>query len=143
MKKLNTPINAIENNLHVNGFQDEREAYVGVHVIAEFWECRIEEDVFNFEAAITEAARKANCELLKYDAHRFSPMGYTAFAILGESHISIHTWPEKQYCALDIFTCGKHTSPHEAITYLKEQLKPERFEINTIYRGKHKDSLDK
>jgi len=136
LENLNTPAHTSGNIHNADSSQEKRAAYIGVHVIAEFWECRIEESSFDFGQAIKEAAREANSELLKYDAHRFDPMGYTAFAILGESHISIHTWPEKQYVAVDMFTCGEHTTPHKAIAYLKERLGPKRFEVSTIYRGK-------
>ncbi len=136
MENLNTPARPSGNTFEDGRPRAEKETYVGLHVVAEFWECPINEASFNFKAAITGAARAANAELLLYKEHRFNPVGCTAFAILGESHISIHTWPEKQYIAVDIFTCGAHTAPHEAIAYLKAQLKPKRFEVNTMHRGR-------
>ena len=55
-------------------------------------------------------------------SNKFEPQGVTAIALLAESHISIHTWPESRYSAVDIFTCGKQMSPELASEYLIEAL---------------------
>jgi S-adenosylmethionine decarboxylase len=70
--------------------------------------------------ALREAAMQSGATLLKIGSHKFQPQGVTAFALLAESHISIHTWPELQYANLDVFTCGKHTDPKKAFSVLKK-----------------------
>lgn len=115
-------------------FEERMSAHLGAHVFAEFWDYK--EAVGSLESIIREAAKKANAIVMKYSEAKFEPQGFTAFAILAESHISIHTWPEKAYCAIDIFTCGVHTKPGQALQYLKEQLQPEKIEINLLFRGK-------
>lgn len=73
--------------------------------------------------AITLAAKAANATILKTAYHRFTPHGVTAFLLLSESHISIHTWPELNKAALDIYTCGDHTDPEAGLQMILEMLK--------------------
>jgi S-adenosylmethionine decarboxylase len=84
---------------------------VGQHAIIELYECPY--DLLNDEGyvchAIRHAAGKACTHLLKLISHQFSPQGVTALGLLSESHISIHTWPEKGYAAADFFTCSPTT----------------------------------
>ena len=65
------------------------------------------------------ASRKAESTLLALHSHKFDPQGVTCIAMLAESHISIHTWPEKQMAVCDIFTCGDHTKPKKGVEYMK------------------------
>ena len=67
------------------------------------------------------AAKKAKSELLNICAHKFDPQGVTGLAMLADSHISMHTWPEKNLAMCDIFTCGVDATPMEAVKYLCEQ----------------------
>tara|TARA_Y100000287_G_scaffold128879_1_gene104264 strand:- start:433 stop:762 length:330 start_codon:yes stop_codon:yes gene_type:complete len=67
------------------------------------------------------AAKKANSELLNINTHKFEPQGVTGLAMLADSHISIHTWPEKNLAMCDIFTCGVDSTPMEAVKYLCEK----------------------
>ena len=67
------------------------------------------------------AATKAKSELLNISAHKFDPQGVTGLAMLADSHISIHTWPEKNLAMCDIFTCSVDATPMEAVKYLCEQ----------------------
>jgi len=64
-------------------------------------------------------SRKCNAQLLTMNSHKFQPQGVTAIAMLSESHISIHTWPEKGMAVCDIFTCGDHTDPQVGVEYMK------------------------
>ena len=64
------------------------------------------------------AAKKSKSELLNINAHKFDPQGVTGLAMLADSHISIHTWPEKNLAMCDIFTCGVDATPMEAVEYL-------------------------
>ena len=67
------------------------------------------------------AAKKSKSELLNISAHKFDPQGVTGLAMLADSHMSIHTWPEKNLAMCDIFTCGVDATPMEAVEYLCEQ----------------------
>tara|TARA_R100001480_G_scaffold140499_1_gene137773 strand:- start:56 stop:391 length:336 start_codon:yes stop_codon:yes gene_type:complete len=67
---------------------------------------------------LTNAATLAESTLLDVSSHKFSPHGVTAVALLAESHISIHTWPENGIAVCDVFTCGEHTAPDTAASYI-------------------------
>lgn len=66
----------------------------------------------------------ANCRstLLSLSSHKFEPQGVTAIAMLAESHISMHTWPELGMAVCDVFTCGDHTKPEDGVQYLYERM---------------------
>ena len=70
--------------------------------------------------ALKIATSHANSKLLGVNCNIFDPQGVTAIAMLGESHISIHTWPEKNLAMCDIFTCGVDATPMKAIEYLSK-----------------------
>ncbi|MGB8701326.1 MAG: adenosylmethionine decarboxylase [Thermosynechococcaceae cyanobacterium] len=97
-------------------------ASVGSHCILELYDCpgMLLNDASFIQRSLREAARAANATLLDEVLHQFDPQGVTALALLSESHISVHTWPEVGYAALDVFTCGHHTDPEEACRYLIE-----------------------
>lgn len=73
--------------------------------------------------AMKQAADASGATLLGMVSHKFEPQGVTAVALLSESHLSIHTWPEHGYAAVDAFTCGDHTNPEAACRSLREALK--------------------
>ena len=84
--------------------------------------------------ALKEAAERSGATLLSLTSHKFEPQGVTALALLSESHISIHTWPELGYAAVDAFTCGKHTNPELACNYLKKAFECDRFLLKMFNR---------
>ncbi|MBU4269654.1 adenosylmethionine decarboxylase [Candidatus Dependentiae bacterium] len=110
--------------------------YLGKHLLVEFWECNVPDDSAFWEKMLWNAAKAANSTPLKVAIQKFEPHGITGMIILAESHISAHTWPEKKYIAIDIFTCGAHTNPQAAMEYLKKELSPKRVESQFINRGK-------
>ena len=67
---------------------------------------------------LIHAATLAQSTLLGLNSHKFEPQGVTAIAMLAESHISIHTWPENGMAVCDVFTCGDHTVPESAVRYM-------------------------
>ena len=79
----------------------------------------------------TEASKST---LLNLATYKFDPQGVTGFAMLAESHISIHTWPEKGIAVCDVFTCGGDTEPQKAVEYMKEQLKATNIVSNQFER---------
>ncbi len=108
---------------------------IGSHIIADFWGGRTIEDADEVERILVNATHVANARILETIKHKFTPEGITAIVMLAESHISIHTWPEYDYIAIDVFTCGKSMKPMAAIKYLKEQFKPKRTELTRVARG--------
>lgn len=68
--------------------------------------------------ALSKASRECGSTLLGMTSHKFEPQGVTAIALLAESHISMHTWPERGMAVCDVFTCGDHTSPEKGVQYL-------------------------
>lgn len=109
---------------------------VGQHVIADFWGAKnIPDTEEEIKALLVEAAHKANGTVLQTSLYKFQPQGVTGVVLLSESHISIHTWPEREYCSIDAFTCGDHTKPTEAIKFLEEVLKPEKVDSWNVARG--------
>ena len=80
------------------------------------------------------AARESESEIIKIDFHKFHPQGVTAFAMLADSHISIHTWPEKGVAKCDIFTCSDKAKPEKAVEYLGEALEAEQIDSDTFDR---------
>ncbi|MBZ1345227.1 MAG: adenosylmethionine decarboxylase [Candidatus Nealsonbacteria bacterium] len=112
-----------------------KQKHIGIHLFAEFWFGRIIENPKKIKKILITAAKKSENTPLKTIIHKFSPQGITGVILLQESHIALHSWPEKNYLAIDIFTCGQKTLPDKAITYLKKTFKPKRVEIQKIKRG--------
>lgn len=107
-----------------------------IHLIADFESSQMIEDPKELEKILFDAAKKANNTPLKAAIYKFPVQGITGVMLLAESHIAIHTWPEDNYIAVDIFTCGRTTNPHKALDYLKEKFRPQRVRVREIKRGK-------
>ena len=101
---------------------DKSLAPVGIHCILELYGCpsSLLDDPLFIRKRLQEAAKQAKSTLLGEVLHEFEPQGVTALVLLAESHISIHTWPEQGYAAVDVFTCGQHTDPEQACLYLTQ-----------------------
>lgn len=112
------------------------EKYLGIHLIAEFWNGKVIEDPKIIKDILTTAAKKAHNTPLEVIIHKFEPQGLTGVILLAESHIALHLWPEFNYIAIDIFTCGNKTSPQKALDYFKKEFQPQKIEIKEIKRGK-------
>jgi S-adenosylmethionine decarboxylase len=110
---------------------------VGRHVIAELLggNPNLLNDERYLRAALKEAAERAGGTVLDVTSHKFTPQGVTALALLSESHISIHTWPEHGYSAVDVFTCGSHTNPQLACDFLKKILECTGESVKVLERG--------
>ncbi len=104
-------------------------------ILVDLYKCQADiNDEIALLTLVTEAAKKAGAHVLQASVHRFSPMGCSVVVILKETHISIHTWPEFGFAALDIFLCGESLDPYVAWNHIKEALKPETFEIQELPR---------
>lgn len=107
----------------------------GMHLIVDLYGAiRLDDAVF-LETALRDAAGVAGATVLAGHLHHFGEgHGVTGILLLAESHISIHTWPETGYAAVDIFLCGR-SDAHRAADHLQRVLQPERVEITDIPRG--------
>ncbi|MGA8474488.1 MAG: adenosylmethionine decarboxylase [Candidatus Cybelea sp.] len=86
---------------------------LGRHIVCELSGCRPSSlsDINGIAAMMISAAKAARATIMESAFHRFEPQGVSGTVILAESHLSIHTWPEKGYAAMDFYTCGDHTDP--------------------------------
>jgi len=109
--------------------------YAGTHLIAEFWGGKIIESPKEIKKILFMAAKKSKNIPLNVKIHKFLPQGITGFILLAESHISIHTWPEMNYVAIDLFSCGQKGKPYLGLEYLKDEFKPKKFKVKEIRRG--------
>jgi len=97
--------------------------------------CKNNLDNLEFLTKVLEtAAQKMGSKIIKTISHKFSPTGTTVILILAETHISIHTWPEHKYAALDIFICNEEIDPEIGWQTVKAVLKPSFFEIHKMIR---------
>ena len=110
-------------------------AFAGTHLIVDLYGASRIDDIAHVETALIECVDAAGATLLHIHLHHFTPNnGISGIAVLAESHISIHSWPETGYAALDVFMCG-HADPHRTIDVLKRAFRPRRIEINEHLRG--------
>lgn len=109
----------------------------GIHILLDFWGARNINSVKYVRKALLDAVKASKFTLLKVDLHKFSPQGVSGVAIIAESHVSIHTWPEYEFVALDIFVCGGK-NPKPAINSLKKSFKPKKVIVKEIERGEFK-----
>ena len=120
-----------------NYWCDSLSEVVGRHVIAELLggNPNLLNDERYIRAILKEAAERAGGTVLDVTSHKFTPQGVTALALLSESHISIHTWPENSYAAVDVFTCGNHTNPQLACDFMKKSLECTVESVKVLERG--------
>ncbi|AEH51006.1 adenosylmethionine decarboxylase [Pseudothermotoga thermarum] len=110
---------------------------LGRHLIAEFYDCDRQalDDVNFIEQKMREAAIIAGATIINSSFHRFLPHGVSGVVIISESHLTIHTWPEYGYAAIDLFTCGEDTDPWKAFDFLKDVFKAKRTQVTEHARG--------
>jgi len=109
--------------------------YAGILLAADFWNGKIIEEPKEIKRILITAVKKAKNIPLEVVIHKFSPQGITGVVLLAESHIFISTWPEINYVAIDIFSCGEKAMPEKALQYLKKEFKPKKVVIRKIKRG--------
>ena len=107
----------------------------GVHLIVDVHGGQGLDDIGLIEATLRRCVDAAQATLLHIHLHHFHPNGVSGVAVLAESHISIHTWPDSRYAALDVFMCGK-ASPDACIPVLRKDFKAKHVEVNEILRGR-------
>jgi S-adenosylmethionine decarboxylase len=105
-------------------------------LLVDLYGCQADLDDEEFlQRVLEEAAEKAGSTVVNRLVHRFKPVGVSVFLILAETHISIQTWPEHGYAAVDIFVCGEEKDPSAAWDIIRERLEPESHEVNEITRS--------
>ena len=106
----------------------------GVHLIVDLHGAVRLDDIDHIEATLRRCVSAAQATLLHIHLHHFQPSGVSGVAVLAESHISIHTWPEAGYAALDVFMCGS-ANPDACIPVLREAFSAKRVGVNELLRG--------
>ena len=116
---------------------DEKFGYQSKHLLLELYRCDYEKlnDESFLRCTLNNAAKLASAKVLNLISNKFEPQGVTAIALLAESHMSIHTWPESNYCAIDIFTCGQKMQPEIASNYLIDVLIAKEHLLRIINRN--------
>lgn len=109
--------------------------FAGTHLLVDLWGAKNLTDVPTVESILSDAVTAAGATLLRMELHSFdSSGGVTGIAILAESHMSIHTWPETGYVAIDIFVCGS-CDAYRAIPVLQRGFEPETLQVSEHKRG--------
>jgi S-adenosylmethionine decarboxylase len=110
--------------------------FAGTHLIVDLFGARRLDDLAHIEKTLRRCIEVAGATLLHIHLHHFTPNGgVSGVAVLAESHISIHTWPEADYAALDVFMCG-HAKPELAIPVLKEAFSADQIVVKELLRGR-------
>lgn len=110
---------------------------LGRHLLLELFDCDAQaiNSLETVKGALVEAAKRAQATIVDVIFHEFNPFGISGVVVIAESHLSIHTWPEYRYAAVDIFSCGETLRPDVAASYLVEQLGAERASVVELQRG--------
>ena len=110
---------------------------LGRHILAEIYGCDAE--ILNnkdfIEKIMIDSAIKAGAEVREVAFHEFKPQGISGVVIISESHLTIHTWPELGYAAVDVFTCGSKINPWDACNYMTEKFNAKNMTATEVKRG--------
>ncbi len=115
---------------------------LGRHLVAELTDCDVNllNDLAALKRILPEAARQSGALVVDSVFHRYNPQGLSGIVVIAESHLSIHTWPEYGYAAVDCFTSGTSVDPYKAMEYLKTALSCKNLKVQEIKRGIPSDS---
>lgn len=133
----NSDPDGVETNRIVPDYFVERDGvrFAGMHLLVDMWGADHLDDENVIRHALARATEASGASLLHMHLHRFTDSGgISGVALLAESHISIHTWPERGFAAVDIFMCGA-CDPTEALPVLKDVFKPRDFQVIEQRRG--------
>jgi S-adenosylmethionine decarboxylase proenzyme len=110
---------------------------LGRQILVELYDCSNSKinDVEFINDIMIEATRKSGATIVSHDFHKFSPFGVSGVVVIAESHVTIHTWPEYGYAAVDIFTCGETIDPWFIQEYLREAFESENVSSMEMKRG--------
>ena len=110
------------------------ETFAGSHIIVDLYDAEGLNDQERIQAAMMECIEQSGATLLHIHLHPFEPSGMSGVAVLAESHISVHTWPENGFAAFDVFMCGD-TKPEKCIDILGRAFNAGRVEVKELRRG--------
>ena len=120
--------------------QCDGERFAGTHLLVDLWEAERLDDLATIEDALRDCVTASGATLLHIHLHHFTPnQGVSGVAVLAESHISIHTWPERGYAALDLFMCGD-ADPQKAVPVLEQVFRPGSVKVEELRRGRVAES---
>ncbi|MGB6064870.1 MAG: adenosylmethionine decarboxylase [Desulfomonilaceae bacterium] len=110
---------------------------LGIHLLIELWSCNRQkiDNLDYLEKIMSQAAEVAGATVLKTAFQDFNPQGVSGVVVIAESHLTIHTWPEHGYAAVDIFTCGTKVSPWKAAGFLRQELEAGDMQVRDFERG--------
>ncbi len=110
---------------------------LGTHLLVELRECNTEilKNLEKVRNALVSAAKEAKATIVDVSFHEFNPFGISGVVVIAESHLTIHTWPEYDYAAIDIFTCGDIIKPEVAASFLIKQFECRNPSIVEMKRG--------
>jgi S-adenosylmethionine decarboxylase len=112
------------------------EKFAGMHLLVDLWGATGLTDPVHIDEAMREAALAAGATILHSHFHHFSPNGgVSGVVVLAESHISIHTWPERDFAAIDLFMCGA-CDPYLSLPVLERAFRPDRMGVDEQRRGR-------
>lgn len=128
---------ALQERIVTDDFLIESEGllYAGNHLLIDLYGAKHLDNVSYMEAAFRRAVEAAGATLLHLHVHHFGPgCGVSGVAVLSESHMSVHTWPERGYAAFDVFMCGK-AEPEKAISVFEAMFEPQKLVLRKEMRG--------
>ncbi len=110
---------------------------LGRQLLVELYNCDFDRinDTKSVEKAMIDATEQSGATIVNSDFHEFSPYGISGVIVIAESHVSIHTWPEYNYAAVDVFTCGDHIDPWTIQEALKSYFKSDSVSSMEVKRG--------
>ena len=108
--------------------------FAGTHVLIDLWDASRLDDLQHMKTVLRRAVDTCGATLLHIHLHHFSPTGISGVAVLAESHVSVHTWPERGFAAFDVFMCGA-AMPELAIPIFEQAFSAGRSEVQTLRRG--------
>ena len=110
---------------------------LGQQLIVELYGCdrTLLDDPSRLERILTEAISRSGGTIIRPCFHQFSPHGVTGVVVIAESHVSIHTWPEFGYCALDVFTCGTQVKTDQIFEFVRSELQAQETSVMEVKRG--------
>lgn len=123
-------------NLHGQHSPNSAHSPLGIHYLLEFTGCAkpMLTDVDLVSKELTGAAKKAGATVVETVIHQFNPHGISGVVVIAESHLAIHTWPEHDYAAIDIFTCGEPEIAENIYKQLLESFSPETHSMQLVER---------
>ena len=110
---------------------------LGTHLLVELRDCNPEilKDLNKVKGAMVSAAKEAKATIIDVSFHEFNPFGISGMVVIAESHLSVHTWPEYSYAAVDIFTCGDVIKPEVAAQFLIKRFESKTPSVVEMKRG--------